>query len=143
MRSRLAVVPGLILLAACRGESPEAQVKRTFHEMVKKAEASDAPGTVAFLAPDFEGPEGLDKGTLQFMLVGLFRDQKVGVTVLDEAVRVDKRTALQDVSVLFTGRSGKSLFPDDSSRRAYRLTWTLKDKAWRLKRAEALAEPGR
>jgi hypothetical protein len=142
MRSRLAVVPGLLLLAACRTESPEAQVKRTFHEMVKKVEASDAPGTVAFLDPDFEGPEGLDKGTLQFLLIGIFRDQKVGVTVLQETVRVDKRIAYQDVSLLLTGRSGKSLLPDDSSRKAYRLKWELREKAWRLKRAEVLAEPG-
>ena len=141
MRSRLAVVPGLLLLAACRTESPEAQVKRTFREMVKTAEASDAPGTVAFLDPAFEGPEGLDRGTLQFLLLGIFRNQKVGVTVLQEAVRVDKRLAYQDVSLLLTGRSGKSLLPDDSSRKAYRLTWELKEKAWRLRRAELLAEP--
>ena len=143
MKSRLTVVPGLLLLAACRPESPEAQVKRTFHDMVKKVEASDAPGTVAFLAPNFEGPDGLDKGTLQYMLMGLFRDQKVGVTVMEETVRVDKRIAYQDVSLLLTGRTGKSLFPDDSSRKAYRLKWELKEKTWRLKRAEVLAEPGR
>lgn len=141
MRSRLAV-PMVLLLLACSPESPVQQVKRAFHDMVKKVEASDAPGTVAFLAPDFEGPDGLDKGTLQFMLVGIFREQKVGVTVLQEAVRVEKRTAYQDVSVLLTGRSGKRLFPDDSSRKSFRLRWELKEKAWRLKRAEALAEPG-
>lgn len=141
MRSRLAVSMALVLLTACSPESPEEQVKRAFHDLVKKVEASDAPGTVAFLAPDFEGPDGLDKGTLQFMLVGIFREQKVGVTVLQEAVRVDKRLATHDVSVLLTGRSGKRLFPDDSSRKAYRLKWELKDKVWRLKRAEILAEP--
>ncbi len=142
MRSRLAV-PMVLVLLACSPESPEQQVKRAFHDMVKKVEASDAPGTVAFLAPTFEGPDGLDKGTLQFMLVGIFRDQKVGVTVLQESVRVEKRLAYQDVTVLLTGRSGRSLFPDDSSRKAYRLTWELKEKVWRLKRAELLAEPGR
>lgn len=142
MRSRLAV-PMVLALLACSPQSPEEQVKRTFHELVKKVEASDAPGAVAFLAPDFEGPDGLDKGTLQFMLVGILRDQKVGVTVLQESVRVEKRLAYHDVAVLLTGRAGKSLLPDDSSRKSYRLKWELKDKAWRLKRAEALAEPGR
>jgi hypothetical protein len=143
MRSRLAVLPGLLLLAACSPESPEAQVKRTFRDIVKAVEASDAPGAVAPLTADFEGPDGLDRGTLQLMLIGIFRDQKVGVTVLQEAVRVDKRTATQDLSVLITGRTGKSLLPDDSSRKTYRLTWTLKekDKAWKLKRAEVLS-PG-
>lgn len=142
MRSRLAV-PTLLALLACSPESPEQQVKRAFHDLVKKVEASDAPGTVAFLAPTFEGPDGLDKGTLQLMLVGIFREQKVGVTVLSESVRVDKRLAYQDVTVLLTGRAGKSLLPDDSSRKSYRLTWELKDKIWRMKRAEQLAEPGR
>ncbi len=142
MRSRLAV-PTLLALLACSPESPEQQVKRAFHDLVKKVEASDAPGTVAFLAPTFEGPDGLDKGTLQLMLVGIFREQKVGVTVLSESVRMDKRLAYQDVTVLLTGRAGKSLLPDDSSRKSYRLTWELKDKIWRMKRAEQLAEPGR
>lgn len=140
MRSRLAV-PMVLVLLACSPESPEQQVKRTFHDMVKKVEASDAPGAAALLAPDFEGPDGLDKGTLQLMLVGIFREQKVGVTVLQEAVRVEKRTAYQDVSVLLTGRSGKGLFPDDSSRKSFRLRWELREKTWRLKRAETLAEP--
>lgn len=142
MRSRLAV-PMVLALLACSPESPEQQVKRAFHDMVKKVEASDAPGTVAYLSPTFEGPDGLDKGTLQYMLVGIFREQKVGVTVLQESVRVDKRLATQDVVVLLTGRTGKSHFPDDTSRKAYRLTWELKEKVWRLKRAELLAEPGR
>ncbi len=141
MRSQLAILPGIVLLAACRAESPEAQVKRAFRELVKKVEASDAAGAVATMAPDFEGPEGLDKGTVQMMLMGIFREQKVGVTVVQETVRVDKRTAYQDVSLLLTGRSGKSLLPDDSSRKTYRLKWELKEDTWRLKRADVLSGP--
>jgi hypothetical protein len=131
----------MFLLLACRPESPEAQVKRTFRDIVKAVESSDASGAVAPLAMDFEGPDGLDRGTLQYILMGVFREQKVGVTVVQESVRVDKRTATHDISLLLTGRAGKSLLPDESSRRTYRLTWTLKDKTWRLKRAEALS-PG-
>lgn len=134
--------PNLILaaftlchLVGCKEQSPEARVRKAFDACVQAVEARDASGAVEGLSKDFQGPEGLDKPGARLYLMGMLRQEKVGITVLGNRVEVKGDQADQAVELMLTSK-GEGLLPKEASRRVYRLQWKLEDGEWRLGRLE-------
>ena len=128
---RLSLLLALALLAGCRSESPEAQVRKAFETCRAAVEAGDAGAATAPLDPAFQGPEGMDRATARLFLMGLPRQEKVGVSLLRSEVQVHRMEADQEVDLLLTSRSG-SLLPQEASRRTYRLRWRKAGGKWLL-----------
>ena len=121
----------LALLTGCRSDAPEAQVRKAFEACRKAVEAGDAAAATASLDPSFRGPEGMDKGSARLFLMGTFRQEKVGITVVRNEVSIQRNEALEDVDLMLTSRSG-SLLPQEASHRAFRLRWRKAGSEWRL-----------
>lgn len=132
MRS-VTLFPAVLLLLACSPDSPETKIRKAFEASVKAVEAGDAAGAVEILDEGFKGPEGMTKAEARVYLMGWFRNEKVGVTVVAQKLEVRGDQAQQDLDLVLTGRSGKSLLPQESSRRTLHLRWTLSGKVWRVK----------
>ncbi len=130
LRLGRALPAALLLLLACHSDKPEARVKAAFDQMVRAVEAGDAAGAAELLDPEFRGPEGLDKGGARLYLIGVFRGGKVGVTVLENRLRLEGRDVWQNVALLVTQKGG-GLLPD-SSRRAYLIRWRERKGDWRM-----------
>ncbi|MFN7958956.1 MAG: hypothetical protein U0P46_11640 [Holophagaceae bacterium] len=137
MRKRIASICLLAALSACRSDTPEAQVRRIFEACRAAVEAGDAEAAAAPLDPGFQGPEGLDRTTARLFLAGLFRQGKVGVTVVRNEVAVRGDEAIQEVDLILTSRQG-GLLPQDASQRAFRLTWRKTQGDWLLREVRAL-----
>ena len=118
-------------LSACHTDKPEDQVRKAFEACRAAVEAGDAAAATAALDPAFRGPDGMDKPTARFFLMGTFRQEKVGVTVVRNEVAVRGNEALQEVDLILTGRGG-GLLPQDASHRGFRLRWRKTGGAWRL-----------
>src|SRR5664279_2124071 len=131
MRQSLASVCVVLALLACRSDKPEDQVRRAFEQCRAAVEAGDATGATAPLGSAFRGPNGMDKATARLFLLGLFRQEKVGVTVVRNEVSVKGGEALQEVDLVLTGRSG-GLLPQDASQRGFRLRWRKTGGDWTL-----------
>ncbi len=128
-------LPVLILtaaLAGCRSDTPEAAINKAFDASVKAVEAGNVDGILEQLHPKFAGPDGMDRPQARFFLMGLFRQGKVGLTVLSSQIEVKGRQANQSVELILTSRSG-GVLPDETSRKAFLLRWELHEKAWRLR----------
>lgn len=127
-------LPILILaLSACRSDTPEAALRKAFDACVQAVESGDAADVWERLHPAFAGPEGMDRAQARLFLMGLFRQGKVGVTVLSTSVEVRGRQGHQIAEVLLTSRSQGRVLPDESSRRIFHLRWELHEKAWKLR----------
>ena len=137
LRSPLGTLVLLGALVACHIDKPEAQVRAAFEACRAAVEAGDAAGATAPLDPAFRGPEGMDRVAARLYLMALFRQEKVGITVLRDEVAVRGREAEQEVDLLLTGRSG-GLLPQDTSRRSFRLRWRKASGDWRLLEVQAL-----
>lgn len=121
----------VLLLGACRSQSPEAQIRRAFETCRAAVEAGDAAGATAPLAAGFRGPEGLDRASARLYLLGLFRQEQVGVTLIRDQLAVQGAEGLQEVDLLLTSRRGNQLLPE-TSRRSFRLRWQKVGEDWRL-----------
>lgn len=132
MRS-VALAPACLLLLACSPDSPETKIRRAFEAAVKAVEAGDAATATAILDDGFRGPEGMTKAEARAYLLGWFRQEKVGVTVLAQQVEVRGGQATQVADLLLTGRSGAALLPQESSRRTLQLRWALAGKQWKVR----------
>lgn len=122
-------------LAGCRGESPEARVRKAFDGCVKAVEAGDAGGAAAILSMEFRGPEGLDQPGARFYLMGLLRQERIGISVLGNRVEVKGTEAQQSVEMVLTSKGGGFL-PQDAGHRFFQLRWRLEGGEWRLWRLE-------
>lgn len=129
-----AFLAGLLILSlGCRRESPEAQVKRAFAACVAAVEAGDPEPLILRMAPDFRGPEGMDRDAAKLFLIGLFQREKVGVTVLEARTEAEAEAGLQEVHLLLTSRGGAGLLPKDASRRVFTIRWAKVKGEWLLK----------
>lgn len=126
-------------MVGCRDASPEAQVKAAFQRAVAAIEAGDAAGACEVLAPDFSGPEGLDRPSARLYLTGMLRREKVGITVFSDTLERKGNRLLQRVEVLVTSRAPGGLLPQDAGRRTYELTWEEVKGDWRLRRFRDVA----
>ncbi len=135
MRKSIASVSMVLALSAallaCRSDKPEDQVRKAFQTCVTGVEAGDAAAASAPLDAAFRGPEGMDKAAARLFLMGIFRQEKVGLTVVRDEVTVAGNEAFQEVDLLITGRSG-GLLPQDASRRSFGLRWRKAGGDWRL-----------
>jgi hypothetical protein len=131
MRQSVASICLLLALAACRSDKPEDQVRGAFEQCRAAVEAGDAARATAPLNPAFRGPDGMDQATARLFLLGLFRQEKVGVTVVRNEVAVKGSEALQEVELVLTSRAG-GLLPQDASRRGFRLRWRKTGGDWTL-----------
>jgi ketosteroid isomerase-like protein len=73
----------------------------------------------------------MDKPGARLFLMGLLRQEKVGVAVIRNDVALRGNEAFQDVDLILTGRSG-GLLPQDASRRAFSLRWRKAGGDWKL-----------
>ncbi|WP_257310600.1 hypothetical protein [Geothrix fuzhouensis] len=121
----------VLTLLACRSDKPEDQVRKAFGACVAAVEAGDAAAAAEPLDAGFRGPEGMDKPAARLFLMGIFRQEKVGLTVVRNEVTVTGNEAFQEVDLLITGRSG-GLLPQDASRRSFGLRWRKAGGDWRL-----------
>ena len=144
MRESLRAILTLALLLpgplACRSDKPAARVQKAFDACRAAVEAGDALAATEPLDPDFRGPDGLDKGTARLFLLGLFRQERVGVTVLRNDLAPRGREVLQEVDLLLTGR-GRGLLPQEASRRRFQLRWRPVGNHYRLLELRDLASP--
>ncbi len=137
MRKRIASVCVLAALVACQSAKPEDQVRKAFETCRAAVEIGDAAAATAPLDPAFRGPEGLDRATTRLFLMGTFRREKVGVTVVRNEVAVRGNEAVQEVDLILTGRSG-GLLPEDASHRGFRLSWRRVQGEWLLREVQSL-----
>ena len=118
-------------LAACRADQPEDQVRKAFEACRAGVESGDAVEATSNLDPEFQGPDGMDKATAKLFLLGILRQEKVGVTVVRNEITVRRGEAFQEVDLLLTERSG-GLLPQDASHRSFRLRWRKTRGDWKL-----------
>lgn len=136
MRKSIASICAVMALLACRSDKPEDQIRKAFEACRAAVEAGDAAAATAPLDPAFRGPDDMNQATARLFLLGTFRQEKVGVTVVRSDVAVRGNEALQEVDLLLTGRSG--LLPQDASRRSFRLRWRKAKGAWNLLELQSL-----
>ena len=127
----------LTVLAACHSDRPGDQVRKAFESCRAGVESGDAAEATSSLDPEFRGPDGMDKATAKLFLLGILRQEKIGVTVLRNEITVKKSEALQEVDLLLTGRSG-SLLPQDASHRSFRMRWRQARGDWKLTELQPL-----
>jgi len=137
MRKSIASVCAVLALLACRTDKPEDQIRQAFETCRAAVEAGDATAATSPLDPAFRGPDDMDKATARLFLMGTFRQEKVGVTVVRNEVAVRGNEALQEVDLILTGRSG-GLLPQDASHRGFRLRWRKSGREWRLMEIQSL-----
>lgn len=125
----------LCSLPACRQGSPEDQVREAFAAAAEAVEKGDASAAVDMLSQDFEGPEGMDRGAARLYLMGMFRQQKVGVTVLANRVQINRDGALQAVELVLTAKGG-GLVPEDMGRRSFVIRWRKAGSHWKIRSME-------
>ena len=135
---RSALIPLTICsLLACNPGTPEAQVRGAFAACVAAVEKGDAAFVGEMLAPEFQGPEGMDRGAARLYLMGVFRQQKVGVTVLANRVQINRGEALQAVDLVLTAKGG-GLMPEDMGRRSYLIRWRKVKSDWKIRAVESV-----
>ncbi len=111
-------------------------MRAAFASTVEAVEKSE-PGAVAErLTQDFQGPEGMDRSAARLFLMGIFRQQKVGVTVLANRVQVNQDGALQAVELVLTSKGG-GLIPQDMGRRSFVLRWRRTGNDWKIRSLES------
>ncbi|MDE3244532.1 MAG: hypothetical protein KGN80_00480 [Acidobacteriota bacterium] len=136
MRPIALIALTLCSLVACRQGSPEDQVREAFASTIEAIEKSDAAGATEMLSQDFQGPEGMDRGAARLYLMGVFRQQKVGVTVLANRVQINREGALQAVDLVLSSKGG-GLVPEDMGRRGYVIRWRKTGSQWKIRNVES------
>ena len=121
------------LLITCASQSPERQVEHAFRRCVQSVESGDAGAAAGVLSKDFEGPEGMKREEARLFLMGILSRQKVGITVVSNQLAIRGQQIEQQVSLIFTGRAGGGLLPDDASRRNFSLRWAKEAGQWKLR----------
>ena len=126
----------LCSLLACKQGSSEDQVREAFATTVEAVEKSNASAAADMLSQDFQGPEGMDRGAARLYLMGVFRQQKVGVSVLANRVQLNRDGALQAVELVLTSKGG-GLVPEDMGRRSFIVRWRKVGNQWKIRSVES------
>jgi hypothetical protein len=141
MIPRFTLPLAIIALSACHSDSPETKIQKAFDACVKAIEDGDASVPVEVLSPHFAGPEGMSRDEAKLYLMGLLRNEKIGITVFSDRIEVKGSQALQNVELVLTSRTGGSVLPQDASHRQFLLQWELVDGEWRLRHLEGSVNP--
>ena len=126
----------LCSLLACKQDSPEQQVRKAFGATVDAVEKSDAGAAWEMLSQDFQGPEGMDRGAARLYLMGMLRQQKVGVIVLANRIQINRDGAVQAVELMLTSKGG-GLVPEDMGRRGFVIRWRKTGSQWKIRSVES------
>ena len=128
---------GVLVLAGCSHDAPEAQVRARVEVLQTAIDARDAGAVHALLADDFIGNDGLDKQGVRRLAAGLFlryRDVGLRLGPVDVQLRGDA-DATARFTVLATGGNG-GLLPDSGQVYAVETGWRRIDGEWRLRSAQ-------
>jgi hypothetical protein len=114
-----------LALAACAGDTPEAQLRQQF-------EAGKAGDFIDGVSAEFTGEEGIDRAALHNMIrAHTLMNARIGATTGPLDVRVEGDNAEVAFNVLLTSSSGR-LLPNQAG--TYRVTtaWRRQDGDWRV-----------
>jgi hypothetical protein len=131
-RARACGLALIMLLAACTGDTPEAQLRQQFDAMQSAVEAGKAGDFIEGVSPDFTGEEGLDRAALHNMIrAHTLMNARIGATTGPLDVKVEGENAEVAFNVLLTSSSGR-LLPNQAG--TYRVTtaWRREDGDWRV-----------
>lgn len=77
----------------------------------------------------------MDRRSARLFLLGVFRREKVGVTVLADHVQINRGEALQAVDLVLASK-GTGLFPEDAGRHGYLIRWREVKGDWLIHSVE-------
>jgi len=123
----------LVIWMGCTTEGPEAQVKRSFDRCVQDLERGDGPAALEVLSPGFEGPEGMDRDAARLFLLGLLKQDRLSITVLQSQITAREQEATQEISAVVIQKGGGTVLPKDSSRQSFRIRWEKRKGDWRVR----------
>jgi hypothetical protein len=83
----------------------------------------------------------MGRNDAKLYLMGLLRQERVGITVLSSRIEAKGTQAQQAVEIILTSRSGSGLLPQDASRRLFQLRWERLEGRWRLRGLEEIRTP--
>jgi hypothetical protein len=141
MKGPFAIPAVLIAVTGCREDRPEVEIQKAFDACVKAVQEADPGSAVEVLSPAFSGPDGMTREEARLYLMGILRQEKVGVTVFASRIDVKGSRGTQSVEALLTSRSGGSILPQDASRRLFLLRWERQEGRWRLRSLQESGNP--
>lgn len=131
---RCVIVCLALLLTACGGAGPEAEIRENIAFMQEAVEAKESGAAVKYLAEHFTGTHGVDKRDLRRILMANFMQHKnvnVAITRLDiEVNEYNPITARMNAVVIVTGAEG--LLPRDGELINVSGDWELHEGEWLL-----------
>ena len=122
---------GLVLVAGCRSEPPEAALRATIDRMQAAAEARDAGAMADAISGEFIGPDGMDRDQFRRTLALVWlRDQQVGV----QLGPLDVKLVGDGATVAFTAGTsgGAGWLPERGQLHRVKTGWRLEDGEWML-----------
>jgi len=132
----LALVPGLLALAACSRTPPEQRLRTQLAQMQAALEQRDARDFMAGVAADFSGNGGMDRVALQQLVrAQVLANADIGVTLGPAGIEMKGDRASVRFSALATGGGGR-LLPDRAQRWDVTSGWRDEGGQWRLYYAE-------
>jgi hypothetical protein len=132
----LAVVLGLLVLAACSRTPPEQRLREQLGRMQAALEQHDARDFMAGVAADFSGNGGMDRAALQQVVrAQVLVNARIGLTLGPAGVELKGDRATVRFTAAATAGNGR-LLPDRAQ--AWNVTsgWREEDGKWRLYYAE-------
>jgi hypothetical protein len=128
----------ILLLAACGGTGPEAEIRENITYMQKAVEDRESGAAVKYLAEHFTGAHGVDKQGLRRILMAQFlRHQKINVAITRLDISVNEYnpvTARMNAVLIVTGAVG--LLPHDGDLINVSGDWELHSGEWLLVNAQ-------
>ncbi len=121
-----------LALAACAGDTPEAQLRQQFDDMQAAVEAGKADDFIEGVSQDFSGEERIDRAALHNMIrAHALMNARIGATTGPLDIKVDGDNAEVAFNVLLTSSSGR-LLPEQAG--TYRVTtaWRREGGDWRV-----------
>lgn len=123
---------GVLAIAGCAKTPPEQALRETLAALQQGIEARDADTIEAHLAPDFVGPDGLDRdGARRLAALMLMRHDAVGLVLGPLDVQVSGQHATVRFTAAATGGSGR-LLPDSAQVYQVETGWRLEEDDWRM-----------
>ena len=127
------VVLASCLLASCRHEPAEQQIRQAIDAAATAARANDTAGVLDIVADDFTGNEGdLDqRGLRQLLVVRALRQDKTGVLVGPVAFEHKGDRIVATFNLVLTGGKPGDLLPDQSAVYAMTTAWRRDGGQWK------------
>lgn len=124
----------ILLLPACGGAGPEAEIRENIASMQEAVEARESGAAVEYLAEHFSGPHGAGKQDVRRLLLAHFlQHRKINVTITRLDISVNEYnpvTAQMEAVAIVTGADG--LLPRNGEILNISGDWELHDGEWLL-----------